>query len=447
MKKEQLKEYIKGKIYEKLYAGAGSALSIKNNPAYSKIKDKIAIDKELRNGGSVELSENLNADDYVSFIRKGINYYGKIISIDGDTAKVKYELGGEDTTDNIPLKSLNKINTSAFNPLEEMAKAAIVYNVAPDFEELAKNVKTGGPISPAKLKAVVDFLRDKETITGPEIAAGLGYPGQMPRIYPIFSALIKSGALISSKEEPDGKYVEPETQDIIGSDEPEEMNGDESPAEVKPQPKSSPEASAFIRSKEETIKNIIRSYRGSRGRIYSLDEVEYRDYLKTIEKSQEANLAKYERLSGELANDIKKLKPELQEEVLALLNTIFKEAGFDMIGSLLASKAGRNPKPGGVPSYDDEDDTESQLDDLDLDELDELLKETSSSHRTIRFYSLKKGSQEYRKAIDKIIYYFGKEEGFKSPKDVEKAIKDGFDPDDVMDFYYNFEGEFGCKPL
>jgi len=394
MKREQLKEYIKGKIYEKLYAGPGSALSIKTDPAYSKIKDKTAIDKELSNGGSVELSE------------------------------------------------------LAFNPLEEMAKSAITYNIAPNFRELAKNIKTGGPINPVKLKAVLDFISDKETTTGPEIAAGLGYPGQMPRIYPIFSALIKSGALISSKEEPDSTYVEPEIKDDeseIKDDEPESMN-DETPVEVKPQSKASPEAASFIRSKEEVIKNIIKSYRGSRGRIYSLDETEYRDYIKTIEKSQEANLAKYERLSGELANDIKKLSPELQGEVLSLLNNIFKEAGFNMIGSLLASKAGRNPKPGGVPSYDDDDDVASELDDLDLDELDELLKE-GSSHRTINFSSLKKGSPERQKAIEKIIYHFGDEEGFKSSRDVEKAIKGGFDPDDVMEFYYNFEGEFGCKPL
>lgn len=311
MKREELKEYIKGKIREKLYAGPSSAATIKSDPNYMKVKDKTAIDAELKKGGAVEL--------------------------------------------------------------EEMARNSIIYKVSPNFRELAKNVKTGGPISPQKLKAVIDFVDGKENITGPEIAAGVGFPGQMPRIYPIFAGLIKAGAIISSKEDKtipdeDEETIEPEVdnKDNVGNE--EAPTSDEPP--VAPKPQASPEAAAFIRSKAEAIKAIIKSYKGSRGRIYNLDEApEYRDYMKTLEKSQEANLAKYERTSSELANEIKKLKPEIQDEVLALLNDVFKAAGFDMIGSLLSSKAGKNPKPGGVPSYDD--DEEDELDSLDFDEDEE----------------------------------------------------------------------------
>ena len=56
--------------------------------------------------------------------------------------------------------------------LNEMSRKASVFYIDPDFKNIAKNIRTGGPVSPTKLKAVLDFLEGKTETTGPEIAAG-----------------------------------------------------------------------------------------------------------------------------------------------------------------------------------------------------------------------------------------------------------------------------------
>jgi hypothetical protein len=155
MKKNELKEYIKSRIRETLYAGAGAIAKAKSDPDYAKVKNKPEVDATLRAGGSVEL--------------------------------------------------------------EEMARKAVVLKVSPDFREKAANIKTGGPISPKKLEDVLNFLDGKDQVTGPEIAAGVGFEGKMPRIYPIYAALIDQGAIVSTSEE--------ETVEV--PDTPENEDGEE----------------------------------------------------------------------------------------------------------------------------------------------------------------------------------------------------------------------------
>lgn len=74
--------------------------------------------------------ETLKVNDYVSFTQKGVYYYGKIVSINGDTAEVEYEFSGEDRKDSIPLELLSKIDTSGFNPSKERG---------PNPEQLSQN--------------------------------------------------------------------------------------------------------------------------------------------------------------------------------------------------------------------------------------------------------------------------------------------------------------------
>lgn len=91
---------------------------------HSKIAPELSaeeVDLETSDASKLqkESKETLKAKDYVSFTQKGVHRYGKIVSINGDTAEVEYEFSGEDRKESIPLESLSKIDTSAFNPSKE----------------------------------------------------------------------------------------------------------------------------------------------------------------------------------------------------------------------------------------------------------------------------------------------------------------------------------------
>ena len=323
MNKNTLKEYIKSRIRETLYAGPNAIAQIKKNPVYSRIQNKPEIDKRLQMGGSVEL--------------------------------------------------------------EEMARKASVLKVADDFKEKAKQIKTGGPISPVKLKDILDFLEGKTEITGPEIAAGVGFPGKMPRIYPIYKALIDAGAL---EETGDAETVEipdtPENQDtenLFYSDvydkstaEPEEDEFEKEPemgSIEKSQTSLDPvsrEASEFTLDNDDLIQSIIRAYKESRTRLGNIREEEgdlsAADYKKALKQSKEAGIERLARKIDELVAKIQDLDPQVQDKVLNLLDFRFKSVDATGLSKTIAKKLGKNAEA--APK----DDTEIDIIDID-DELTE----------------------------------------------------------------------------
>jgi len=338
MNKHELKEYIKSRIRERLYAGPSSVNPAKSDPDYGKLKpqEKGEVEKTLKMGGSVEL--------------------------------------------------------------EEMARKASVLKVADDFKEKAKQIKTGGPISPAKLKDILDFLEGKTEITGPEIAAGVGFPGKMPRIYPIYKALIDAGAL---EETGDAETVEvpdtPENQDtenLFYSDvydksaaEPEEDEFDKEPemgSIEKVQTSMDPvskAASDFTLDNDDLIQSIIRAYKESRTRLGNLREEEgdlsAADYKKALKQSKEAGIERLSRKIDELVSKIQDLDPKVQDKVLKFLDfrfksvdatglskTIAKKLGVDM-----GSKAPENPEDIDIIDIEDDELTEdSGVEDVDHDD-------------------------------------------------------------------------------
>jgi hypothetical protein len=323
MNKNTLREYIKSQIREKLYVGPGAVEAAKKDPDFGKAKNKGEIETTLKTGGSVEL--------------------------------------------------------------EEMARKASVLKVADDFREKAKQIKTGGPISPVKLKDILDFLEGKTEITGPEIAAGVGFPGKMPRIYPIYKALIDAGAL---EETGDTETVEvpdtPENQDtenLFYSDvydkssaEPEENEFEKEP-EVgkieKAQTSMDPAAKTagdFTLDNDDLIQSIIRSYKESRIRLGNIREEEgdlsAADYKKALKQSKEAGIERLARKIDELVSKIQELDPAVQDKVIKILDFKFKSVDATGLSKTIAKKLGKNIKAD-VP----EDPTDMDIEDLDDEEL------------------------------------------------------------------------------
>jgi hypothetical protein len=317
MKKSELKDYIKSRIRETLYAGAGSIAKAKADPDYAKVKNKPEVDMTLRAGGSVEL--------------------------------------------------------------EEMARKAVVLKVAPDFREKAADIKTGGPISPKKLEDVLNFLDGKKEVTGPEIAAGVGFEGKMPRIYPIYAALINAGAIVSTSEE--------ETVDV--PDTPENEDGEalfrfdgetEEPAEEEPSEDEierapiikldpvSQAAADFTLDNDRLIQSLINAYKESRVRIGEIREEEgdlsAADYKKALKQSKESAVERLDAKLSELVKRLSALEPEVLDKVLSSLSSKFKSVDASNLSKVVSKKLGKDIMPQEEP-------IETDVVDIDIEDLDD----------------------------------------------------------------------------
>lgn len=296
MKKDELKDYIKSRIRETLYAGQSALAKAKADPDYAKLKNKPEVDMTLRAGGSVEL--------------------------------------------------------------EEMARKAITFKVAPDYKEKAATIKTGGPISPKKLEDIVAFLDGKETTTGPEIAAGVGFEGKMPRIYPIFAALIDKGALVSTSETetvdipdtPENKSDDAEEffrfdgEEETTADEegPEEKDIEKVDIKIDPVTKAS---SDFLYDNSRLIQSIINLYKDSKVRVKEIREEEgdlsAADYRKALSQSKESAVKTLADKIDILVKKIKELEPAAQDKVLSNLDFSFKSVDAGYLSKLIYKKLDR----------------------------------------------------------------------------------------------------------
>jgi len=328
MKKSDLKEYIKNQIREKLYAGRSSVTAVKVDPDYGTLKptEKGEIEKTLRAGGSVEL--------------------------------------------------------------EEMARKAATFKVATDFKEKAKGIKTGGPISPKKLEDIIAFLDGKDETTGPAIAAGVGFEGKMPRIYPIFAALIDVGALVGTEQEKTEDIPEtPENEDEDIEDilDPEDTVEDEGESEFEKEPgatdieKTAPvimdpvsQASVeFVTNNDRLIQSIINNYKESRTRLGVIREEEgdlnAADYKKALKKSKELATDVLTQKIDTLVDKLKELEPAVQDKVLKSLDFKFKSVNTDYLSKIIAKKLGKTVAPSAP---------EKQVD-IDIEDIDNEIMEDS----------------------------------------------------------------------
>jgi hypothetical protein len=323
MKKSDLKEYIKTRVRETLYAGPAAVKTITTNPEFSKVQsaDKAKIVQKLQKGGSVELGEA---------------------------------------------------------ELDEMARPATVLTVAPNYRELASTIKTGGPLSPTKLKDVLNFLADKEQITGPEIATGVGYPGKMPRIYPIYAALLDKGALIPTEKEKTVEIPEtPENEDV------EDIL--DVPAEIEPEAPSGPDEKTLEKAKISTstdaqkaamftvdnadlISKIIRVYKDSRVRIGEIlreeEDLSPEDYKKAVKQSKETSLDRLSELLNELIDKLVELEPSVQDKVLKTLDFKFNSVNANQLSKIIFDRLGQEFK---TPAEDEE----FEFEDFDDEEINE----------------------------------------------------------------------------
>ena len=315
MKKDNLKDYIKSRIREVLYAGPGAIGKARTNPNYAKLKDRSQVDTTLRTGGSVEL--------------------------------------------------------------EEMARKAITFKVAPDYKEKAATIKTGGPISPKKLEDIVAFLDGKETTTGPEIATGVGFEGKMPRIYPIFAALIDKGALVSTSETVDVPDTPENTGDgaeeffrfdgeeetTIDDEEPQETDIEKVDIKLDPVAKA---ASDFTMDNDRLIQSIINLYKDSRVRVKEIREEEgdlsAADYRKALSQSKESAVKTLADKIDQLVKNIKELDPAAQDKVLSNLDFSFKSVDAGYLSKLIYKKLDRQ-----APTTEPEADTT----DIDIEDIDD----------------------------------------------------------------------------
>jgi len=321
MNKSELKEYIKAQIREKLFAGPSSVNMAKADPDYSRLKptDKTDIEKTLRAGGSVEL--------------------------------------------------------------EEMARKAVVFKVADDIKEKAKDIKTGGPISPTKLADTLAFLEGKSEITGPEIAAGLGFVDEkgkalMPRIYPIFAALISVDGLTATGGTETEEVSDKEEEEFISggpTPEPEEepVDANIEKAQAVTLDPVTQKVTSFTIDNDSLIQSIIRSYKDSKIRLGAIREEEgdlsAADYKKALQKGKEASTDILAKRLDTLVTKLKELEPEVLDKVLTTLDFKFKSVDAATLSKVLSKKLGKEIKPASVKKAD--------IDIVDLD--DEELMEDS----------------------------------------------------------------------
>jgi len=335
MKKNELKEYIKSRVREALYVGKAAEDELQKDKRFSALPptEKTNAVSKLRMGGSVELGET---------------------------------------------------------ELMEMARKAATFKVAADFKEKAKGIKTGGPISPKKLEDIIAFLDGKDETTGPAIAAGVGFEGKMPRIYPIFAALIDVGALVGTEQEKTEDIPEtPENEDEDIEDilDPEDTVEDEGEDEFEKEPgtadieKAAPitmdpvsQASAeFITGNDRLIQSIINNYKESRSRLGAIREEEgdlnAADYKKALKKSKELATDVLTQKIDTLVDKLKELEPAVQDKVLKSLDFKFKSVNADYLSKIVAKKLGKNIAPSAP---------EKQVDvDIDIEDIDDELMEDS----------------------------------------------------------------------
>jgi hypothetical protein len=253
--------------------------------------------------------------------------------------------------------------------LNEMARKATLFNIAPNFREKAANIQTGGPISPAKLEAVLNFLDGKEMVTGPELAAGVGYEGKMPRIYPIFSALIDRGALTVTAEEEEVEVPEtPENEDVedvlqidtetTTSDEPEIQSTEKIDVSMDPVTRT---ASTFTVENADLISSIINSFKDSRARINmkEADDLDARGFIKAMQKSKETSSDRLDKKIDQLVDKMSEFDEETQAKILKILNFKFKSVDANSLTKMISNKLGKE-----VPSVD----VQVNADEIDFDE-------------------------------------------------------------------------------
>jgi hypothetical protein len=253
--------------------------------------------------------------------------------------------------------------------LNEMARKATLFNIAPNFREKAANIQTGGPISPAKLEAVLNFLDGKEMVTGPELAAGVGYEGKMPRIYPIFSALIDRGALTVTAEEEEVEVPEtPENEDVedvlqidtetITSDEPEIQSTEKIDVSMDPVTRT---ASTFTVENADLISSIINSFKDSRARINmkEADDLDARGFIKAMQKSKETSSDRLDKKIDQLVDKMSEFDEETQAKILKILNFKFKSVDANSLTKMISNKLGKE-----APSVD----VQVNADEIDFDE-------------------------------------------------------------------------------
>ena len=320
MKKSDLKEYIKTRIRETLYVGQKAAKTITTNPEFGRVQpeDRTKILQKLQKGGSVELEEA---------------------------------------------------------ELDEMARPATVLTVAPNYRELASTIKTGGPLSPTKLKDVLNFLADKKQITGPEIAAGVGYPGKMPRIYPIYAALLDKGALIPTEKEKTVEIPEtPENEDVedildvpaeVEPTEPDETSLEKAKISTST---DAQKAAMFTVDNADLISKIIRVYKDSRVRIGEIlreeEDLSPEDYKKAVKQSKETSLDRLSELLNELIDKLVELEPSVQDKVLKTLEFKFNSVNANQLSKIVFDRLGQEYE---TPAEEEEFDFED-LDDENINE-------------------------------------------------------------------------------
>ena len=329
MKKNNLKEYIKSRVREALFVGKAAEDELKKDTRFSALPpaEKTNAVSKLRMGGSVELGES---------------------------------------------------------ELVEMARKAITFKVAPDYKEKAATIKTGGPISPKKLEDIIAFLDGKETTTGPEIATGVGFEGKMPRIYPIFAALIDKGALVSTSEtetvdvpdtpENTGDGAEEffrfdgEEETTIDDEEPQETDIEKVDVTLDPVAKA---ASDFTMDNDRLIQSIINLYKDSRVRVKEIREEEgdlsAADYRKALSQSKDSAVKSLADKIDQLVSKIKDLEPAAQDKVLSNLDFSFKSVDAGYLSKLIYKKLDRQ-----APTTEPEKDTvDVDIEDIDDEEITE----------------------------------------------------------------------------
>lgn len=227
--------------------------------------------------------------------------------------------------------------------LEEMARKSVTYEINPDMEEIAKSIKTGGPINPQRLADVIKYLKGKKTTTGPDIAAGLGFEHQMPRIYPIFAAMIEKGILIPTNgtqqvEVPE--TPENDTEEVEQMIDPEDEMEDTTPS-GPPLKQTSDE---FLKDNISSLKDLVKAYWNSRSRISSLDEEQdFNMWKKNSEEGSEPEYNEFNKQLNMFVNKMRRLSPDIQDEVLQKIYSSFsKKKNLGHVVRLMANKLRRN---------------------------------------------------------------------------------------------------------
>lgn len=250
--------------------------------------------------------------------------------------------------------------------IEEMARKAVSFIVAPDFKEKAEVIETGGPISPSKLDAILDFIDGKSSVTGPEIATGVGYPGKLPRVYPVIAALIDAGALVvpeTSVPEPSAAGEE-EVEFRFREEEPEPEGIERTTVAMDPDTQT---AATFTVENADLISSIIRNYKDSKARVKmnEADDLDSSRFTKAALKSKESSVGRLDRKIDELASKISEFSPEVQAKILELLDFKFKSVEAGSLTKMIARKIGQE-----APSVDVDFEEEDLMEDSGVEDVD-----------------------------------------------------------------------------